>query len=203
MDVYAYDDAEHTHAHAYLSKHVLALVDALKPKRIIDLGCGNGSLTALLGRSCEAIGVDTSESGIAFAQKTYPGVAFKVRSIYEPLEEEFGTFDVVVSTEVIEHLIDPRRFLAVSNGLLEVGGHIVLSTPYHGYFKNLALALTGKLDSHFTALWDGGHIKFFSIKTLSRMLEEKGFIVEKVLRVGRVATLAKSMIFVARKVRGA
>jgi hypothetical protein len=39
-----------------------------------------------------------------------------------------------------------------------------VSTPYHGYHKNLGLALSGKMDAHFTALWEGGHIKFFSIR---------------------------------------
>jgi 2-polyprenyl-6-hydroxyphenyl methylase/3-demethylubiquinone-9 3-methyltransferase len=37
----------------------------------------------------------------------------------------------------------------------------VISTPFHGYWKNIALAVSGKFDDHFTALWNGGHIKFF------------------------------------------
>ena len=51
----------------------------------------------------------------------------------------------------------------------------VLSTPYHGYWKNLALAVAGKWDKHLTALWQGGHVKFFSIKTLGVLLAEVGF----------------------------
>ena len=43
----------------------------------------------------------------------------------------------------------------------------MLSTPYHGYLKNLALAVSGRMDRHFTALHVGGHIKFFSIETLT------------------------------------
>ena len=75
----------------------------------------------------------------------------------------------------------------------------IISTPYHGYLKNLALAVTGKLDAHFTALWDYGHIKFWSVRTLSALLREVGLTVEKVFRVGRLPVLAKSMIAVARR----
>jgi fructose-1,6-bisphosphatase/inositol monophosphatase family enzyme len=74
-----------------------------------------------------------------------------------------------------------------------------VSTPYHGYWKNLALALAGKLDNHFTALWDHGHIKFWSIATLRHLLQEAGFQSIAFHRVGRIPLLAKSMIAVARK----
>ena len=55
------------------------------------------------------------------------------------------------------------------------------------------------MDAHFTALWDHGHIKFWSYKTLTILLEEAGFTDVKFSRVGRIAPLAKSMIATARK----
>lgn len=79
------------------------------------------------------------------------------------------------------------------------GGAAILSTPYHGYWKNLAMALSGKMDAHFTALWDHGHIKFWSINTLTALLEEAGLRDLHFERVGRFPALAKSMIAVARK----
>jgi 2-polyprenyl-6-hydroxyphenyl methylase/3-demethylubiquinone-9 3-methyltransferase len=79
------------------------------------------------------------------------------------------------------------------------GGTAILSTPYHGYWKNLALALTGRMDKHFTALLDHGHIKFWSTETLGELLREVGFIDIHFERVGRIPPLAKSMIVIARK----
>jgi 2-polyprenyl-6-hydroxyphenyl methylase/3-demethylubiquinone-9 3-methyltransferase len=79
------------------------------------------------------------------------------------------------------------------------GGTAILSTPYHGYWKNLAMALTGKMDAHFTALWDHGHIKFWSVRTLTLLLEEAGFRDIHFERVGRIPPLAKAMIAVARR----
>jgi 2-polyprenyl-6-hydroxyphenyl methylase/3-demethylubiquinone-9 3-methyltransferase len=61
------------------------------------------------------------------------------------------------------------------------------------------MALTGKMDSHFTALWDHGHIKFWSLRTLRILLIEAGFAGVTFLRVGRSPALAKSMIAIARK----
>ncbi|MGI2323701.1 MULTISPECIES: hypothetical protein [unclassified Methylococcus] len=59
--------------------------------------------------------------------------------------------------------------------------------------------MSGKMDAHFTALWDHGHIKFWSMKTLSFLLEEAGFRDIRFERVGRVPALAKAMIAVARR----
>ena len=63
----------------------------------------------------------------------------------------------------------------------------------------LALALSGRTDKHFMALWDHGHIKFWSFKTLNTLLTEQGFEDIRFLRVGRIAPLAKSMIAVAKR----
>ena len=104
-----------------------------------------------------------------------------------------------MSLEVVEHVYAPRDYARCVASLLQPRGLAIISTPYHGYWKNLALALTGKLDGHFTALWDHGHIKFWSVRTLTQLLEETGLKVERVYRVGRFPVLAKSMILVARK----
>jgi len=105
--------------------------------------------------------------------------------------------------EVVEHLYDPRLYAKTMFDLVRPGGGVVVSTPYHGYLKNLALAASGKMDQHFTALWDGGHIKFFSIETLSRLLSEAGFVDLRFARAGRIPALAKSMICCARKCQSA
>ena len=55
------------------------------------------------------------------------------------------------------------------------------------------------MDKHFTALWDNGHIKFWSIDTLGELLREAGFVDVRFERVGRIPPLAKSMIAIARK----
>ena len=74
-----------------------------------------------------------------------------------------------------------------------------VGTPYHGYLKNLALSVTGRMDAHLTALWDGGHIKFFSIATLSQLFKQHGFTDLRFSSYGRAPYLCKNMICHARK----
>lgn len=188
--------------HRYLLPAIESVLSTLKsqPKRVFDLGCGSGAFASwLTSRGCEVIGCDPSPTGIAEAKKACPGISFHVGSCYDPLHEKFGCFPIVTSLEVVEHVYSPREFASCVTNLLVPGGTAIISTPYHGYAKNLMLAATGKMDAHFTALWDHGHIKFWSVKTLSTLLAESGLRVKKVIRVGRVPPLAKSMIFVAER----
>jgi hypothetical protein len=73
------------------------------------------------------------------------------------------------------------------------GGRFVCTTPYHGYLKNLAIAVAGKWDSHASPLWDGGHIKLFSRHTLQRLFEEVGFVNTTFEGIGRMPYLWMSM----------
>lgn len=105
----------------------------------------------------------------------FPRARFECASVYDDLHAAFGSFDAVVSLEVVEHLYAPTLYARRMLDLLKPGGAAIVSTPYHGHWKNLALAVTGKMDAHFTALWDGGHIKFWSVATLRTLLSEAGF----------------------------
>ena len=133
--------------------------------RVLDLGCGNGALAKQLQQWGYAVeGIDPSPSGLAAARHLCPDLSFH-QAIASPEAIRalaLGPFDVVVSTEVVEHCYAPRQWAAAAFMALRPGGLLIASTPYHGYLKNLVLAASGKLDGHFTALWDGGHIKFGS-----------------------------------------
>jgi 2-polyprenyl-3-methyl-5-hydroxy-6-metoxy-1,4-benzoquinol methylase len=175
---------------------------SLSTKKVFDLGCGNGSVANwFTQQGYEVIGVDPSAAGVAEAHAAYPAIPIHQGSCYDPLKDRYGQFPLVVSLEVVEHVYAPRLFARCVHELLEDGGYALISTPYHGYWKNLALALAGKMDEHFTALWDHGHIKFWSPKTITQLFAEAGIVVERVHRVGRIPALAKSMVVVARKMQ--
>ena len=198
---YSYADAELNDSHGYLLPALRAELGRLAcEKRLFDLGCGNGSIGAAVhGDGWDVTGVDVSSEGITQAQARHPHLTLRTGSAYDDLAAQFGTFPVVISLEVVEHLYDPRSYARTLISLLEPGGVAIVSTPYHGYWKNLVLALTGKMDAHFHALWDHGHIKFWSIPTLTTLLTEAGFEAPRFERVGRVPPLAKSIIAIARK----
>jgi hypothetical protein len=79
-----------------------------------------------------------------------------------------------------------------SVGALALGGVAIMSTQFHGYVKNLLLALTGKIDQHFGPLWDHGHFKFSSVPTLTERLTEVGFRDIQFSFAGRIPALPKS-----------
>jgi len=201
---YRYTDGALNCSHDYLIPVVKNLLNqlALPPgkKRLFDLGCGNASVAGHLQQlGYEVTGIDPSEQGIRQANRNFPGVAARMGSAYDNLVAEYGTFPVVISLEVVEHVYFPRKYAATLYSLVEPSGVAIISTPYHSYVKNLVLSLTGKMEAHFTALWDHGHIKFWSFRTLRILLEEAGFESIDFHRAGRIQCLAKSMIAVARK----
>ncbi len=201
---YQYTDAAHNHAHDYLLPTVLQQLDDLDraggERRLFELGCGNGSVAhTLTQRGWDVIGVDSSSDGIRYANRHYPALKLYAGSAYDDLVKRYGRFPVVLSLEVVEHVYFPRQYAATLFSLLQNGGVALLSTPYHGYWKNLTIALIGKMDAHFTALWEHGHIKFWSINTLTILLKEAGFCNICFERVGRIPPLAKSMIAIAQR----
>lgn len=202
---YCYGNADLTWSNHYLWPVLRCIVETRdwSDRRAFEIGCGNGAIANLLSTLGFAVtGIDPSESGIAVARKAYPHLHVAVGDAYDDLAGRYGTFPLVVSLEVIEHCFYPRRFARTFYDLIEPGGVGVLSTPYHGYLKNLALALANQWDDHLGPLWDGGHIKFFSARTLRALLEEVGFQRIEFIRVGRIPPLAKSLVAIARKCEG-
>ncbi|MEN2785421.1 class I SAM-dependent methyltransferase [Sphingomonas qilianensis] len=198
---YGFHNEAVSHTHAYLYPAVKAALHAhAGGRKLFELGCGNGSMAAdLAALGYHVAGVDPAASGIAIARANFPQCQLEIGSTEEDLVARFGQFDVLVSLEVAEHVFSPHRYAEAIAELLIPGGIAILSTPYHSYLKNLAMAATGKLDNHFTALWEGGHIKFWSRSTLGTLMARAGFEEIRFDRVGRIPALAKSMVATYRK----
>lgn len=173
-------------AHQGLGPNVMKIVSVIEAMggdvgpgvRVLDIGCGNGGLLSRYARrGCTIVGIDPSESGIAQARIAHPGTRFEQAVASADLLDRLGEepFDMVLSTEVVEHVYAPREWAKGAFAALKPGGTFVCSTPYHGYLKNLVLSLTDHWDAHHNPLWDGGHIKFWSPKTLGVLLDEQGF----------------------------
>lgn len=189
---------EPSHMHGHFMPAVFALAGDIRPEmRVLDVGCGNGfTCGEFLKRGCRVTGIDLSLQGVELARKTYPEGRFEVlpadENLLTNLQED--PFDLIVSTEVVEHLYAPRFYAKGCFAALKPGGRFVCTTPYHGYLKNLVLALAGKWDAHANPLWDGGHIKLWSRATLTCLLEETGFRNVQFRGAGRFPWLWMTMI---------
>lgn len=176
---YSYNDYDREpdppHQPLYLAK-VLRLLEREGARTVLDAGCGDGNFAESIAQAgYEVYGLDLSETGIAVARSRGIGT-FSRSSVYEDLATPFDdvdAYDVILSVEVIEHLYAPREFARRAADALRPGGLLVVTTPYWGYWKSIALALMGRIDRLHTVLWDGGHIKHWSRKTLTALMIEQ------------------------------
>ena len=189
--------------HVHFMPHLLAFAGSMPPgTRVLDIGCGNGATCGeFIRRGCSVVGVDLSEQGLEQARKAHPQGRFEQLAadahVLDQLQET--PFDIVVSTEVVEHVYAPREWAKGCFEALKPGGRLICTTPYHGYFKNLLISLLGKWDTHANPLWDGGHIKLWSHRTLSALLHEAGFINVEFRGAGRLPGLWMTMVAKAEK----
>lgn len=200
---YGYGYSEATYSNSYtwpVVRDVAATLDTASPRRAFDLGCGNGATAHMVSQlGFDEVGVDTSQSGIAVAKKAYPNCTFTVAGAYDDLGSVYGQFAMVMSLEVVEHCFDPRKYGQTLFDLVAPGGTAVVSTPYHGYLKNVALAVSGKLDAHFTALWDGGTSSSSRSKHLARSCPRLDLSASGSCGLAACPPFAKSMVAIARR----
>ena len=203
---YKYEYHNLNQSHAYLLpvvKKILAaerLTNRTPAARIFDLGCGNGSVANELTRAGFMVtGVDPSVEGIEQAKTHYPHIKLERGSAYDDLASVYGTFDAVVSLEVVCYMFVPQLYAEAVHGLLKDGGIALISTPYYGYWKNLGLALAGRFDHHFRPLMHYGFVKFWSVNALRTLLTEAGFRLVEFRYAGRFWPISNSMIAIARR----
>ena len=196
-DEFVWEESGDSPVHRLVKPPIVDLLREHAASKILDLGCGNGAFTHLLHQQGFKVeGFDGSASGVELARKHYPDIQFSLLDLVSDHIPELyrNQFDAVVSVEVIEHLLLPRMLMQNAMQALKPGGLLILTTPYHGYWKNLAIALTNGFDAHWHPLRDYGHIKFFSKQTLIQLFEEYSLGEIRFKTVGRVSLLANSMI---------
>lgn len=200
---YGWHNSTPSHSHSYINSALLRFLRVEQPSRLLDLGCGNGALCRYLdSHGFDVVGMEPDRDVIRISLEQLPSTPFYMLGVdCDPtlITSHEGLFDAIVSTEVIEHLYAPHLLPRFAWHCLRPGGLLIVTTPYHGYLKNLVLSLAGKWDHHHTALWHGGHIKFWSRATLTKLLADEGFVPHSFIGVGRVPRLWKSMILVMRK----
>ena len=151
---------------ALLERHVPRLAES--SLEIADYGCGPGLLLRHLdatspGSRCH--GYDFSESGLQLARNNFPAARFEARDLYQTYPDRY---DVILCTEVLEHLEHPRKALTNLIRQLAPGGRLLLTVP------------DGRVDQY------AGHIHFWSPESWKIFVEEAA--AGLTVATGRVAT---------------
>lgn len=128
----------------YLLK--LALDENILKPKILDIGCGQGHITAEIRKNfsdAEISGLDYSISAINYAVDKFQGIDFCVADAYSPPYCKHY-FDVVVCNNLWEHLPDPLLLLKGIRRILKKKGALIISTPSRYRFPNILNVLRGK-----------------------------------------------------------
>jgi len=180
-----------------LLKMSLHLLSGKKGLKILDAGCGNGEFSEFIkNMGFDVVGIDISVSAVEKAKTRNPGIDFRVQSVEDLLPFNDGEFDVIWSTEVLEHVFDVHSCLCQFNRILKPDGQLILTVPYHGVIKNVAVALFG-FERHYNP--DISHIRFFTKSSLDKCITRAGFKPLLWKGIGRSWPFYKSMLAVFQK----
>jgi len=149
-------------------RHLLTACDLRPGARLLEVGCGGGSLL----RSCMAstkagmaAGIDMNAAGISIARRLAGGAALALADA-ERLPFAGGSFDAVVAQHVIEHFEEPDEVLREWKRVLAPGGVVAVATP-NALYPDPAI------------FEDSTHRQIFTLTSLRRLFERNGFLVER------------------------
>lgn len=158
-----------------LLKNCFSTLEGLK---ILDIGCAAGFLlntASVLGAS-ELYGVDVSKWAICKAKKILPEGNYFCGSLSEAIKTGFlkeERFDIVIGTDVIEHIIGPKDFIKDVLRLLKIEGKAVFTTPDTG-------SLLHKILGYSWFHYQKEHVSFISSKAFGILANELGFKIKKI-----------------------
>jgi 2-polyprenyl-3-methyl-5-hydroxy-6-metoxy-1,4-benzoquinol methylase len=163
------------------------LIDQKKIK-ILDLGCGRGWLTHLMSKYGDVLGVEPVKQVCLHAKKLFPEINFKCGTTRDLLRKYKNNFDLVVSSEVIEHIPDSEKVTFVRDifNLLKKNGYLILTTPRKEVQKEWC---------SFTSP-DQPVEDWLTEKEIEKLIVEENFIVKKLERYGIPPTEGVSEILV-------
>jgi 2-polyprenyl-6-hydroxyphenyl methylase/3-demethylubiquinone-9 3-methyltransferase len=187
---------------AFLLEHARSAEDpGGAPGRVLDVGCGEARFAAELAcAGLRVVGVDVAQEPLSRAHAKHPHLDLRLVPIGGPWPLADSSFDIVWAGETIEHVADTAAWLSEVRRVLRSGGTLLLSTPAHGRLAMLALALSHRrFDAHFDPRSD--HLRFYSGRTLTRLLEDFGFDDICVRKAGGLPGARRLLLASARRSR--
>ncbi len=165
----------------------------------LDIGCGSGLLAFKIKNNFNYIyGIDITTSQIQIAEEKAKkelknNFIFSICNVDEGINFEDEMFDTVTCLAVLEHVFDPYFVVDEISRILKPGGIFILDVPNIAYLKQRINLLFGRLPVTSSPFnwreigWDGGHLHYFTQKTICKLLNDSGFNIVKITGCGLLA----------------
>ncbi|OHD54267.1 MAG: hypothetical protein A2Y33_16480 [Spirochaetes bacterium GWF1_51_8] len=144
----------------------IAADKSLKDPKIADLGCGPGHLCKYIhDAGFPVVGVDISENSLEKVREK--GIKTVKADLQEKLPFKDGELDIVIATEVIEHIYDTEAFMSELKRITKPSGSIIITTPNVASFARRLMLFFGKnpyLDYKLSGT--AGHIRYFTFRNM-------------------------------------
>jgi len=147
---------------------------------ILDVGCATGYLGASAKKNGNSVyGIEISEIAIEKAREVLDGVVEgNIEEMEIPYPEEY--FDIIICSDVLEHLFDPQEVLLKLRRHLKKSGKLMISVPNVAHYSIRWMLMKGNWEYKAFGLMDYGHLRFFTKKTMSHLLEASGYRIKEI-----------------------
>ena len=161
---------------------ISTMLAARPPAKILDLGCSSGLLAErLTGMGHQVVGVDLYE----FPEAAERMSAFYKADLSQGVPPEVGTgFDLVLMADVLEHLSEPEVLLEQCMDLLTPEGSVILCVPNIAHWYPRTRAALGMFDYDQRGILDATHLRFFTRRSIRKLVERSGYTVRRMEPVG-------------------
>ena len=154
------------------TEQVFGHVMRLQPERLLDIGCGDGRLARLVKASCPRVMIHGCDlSSVALGRAEGIDRRYTVNLDEDRIPEPDGSMDLIIASEVIEHLVNPRHVLAEVRRVLRPRGRVLVTVPNVAFWRFRLQALRGQVPS-VTA--DERHLHSYNARTLGELLTSEG-----------------------------
>jgi 2-polyprenyl-6-hydroxyphenyl methylase / 3-demethylubiquinone-9 3-methyltransferase len=165
-------------------------VEKLKPREVLDVGCGRGFYTNNIARLPfvkQVIGLEVKEENLTLARKNQPNkkVEYLTQDFYN--WQTTKKFDLIILSEVLEHLVDDELALKKLKKLLKKNGRLIVTVPHSNYPflwdpLNFLLEKIAKTHVNKNIWWLAGiwadHEQLYTIKQIKDLVQKTGFKID-------------------------
>lgn len=164
------------------------------PENILDVGCASGWFISEISKKnpqARCIGIDVYDKAIIYAKGKYPHIKFQTADAHH-LPFKDNMYDVIVCTEVLEHVDNPKNVLKEIKRVLKPKGLVIIELDSGSILFSIVWYIWRKLNGK---VWNDSHLHSFNVKKLDNVIAACGFSIVKKKKFN----LGMAMVFLIQK----